>query len=98
MNEPGKTCVSIYTDSVKELVAIGAAMAANCEFCFKFHFDKARKLGVSREDMLAAVETAIMVKNSPAKSIAELAEKYLKSEIPPAEEKSSCRASSCGCS
>jgi AhpD family alkylhydroperoxidase len=83
---------------VRELVAIGAAIAANCEFCFKFHYDKARKLGVSREDMLAAVETATMVKNSPAKSIAELAERYLKGEAPPAEEKSSYRAASCGCS
>ncbi len=84
--------------SVKELVAIGAAIAANCEFCFKFHYDKAGKLGVSREDMLAAAETAIMVKNSPAKSIADLAEKYLKSEIPPVEEKTPTHASACGCS
>jgi AhpD family alkylhydroperoxidase len=89
---------SLMNPSVKELVAIGAAIAANCEFCFKFHYDKARKLGVSHEDMFAAVETAIMVKNSPAKSIAELADKYLKSETAPAEEKSSCQASSCGCS
>jgi AhpD family alkylhydroperoxidase len=98
MNEAGKTCASLYTEPVRELVAIGAAIAANCEFCFKFHFDKARKLGVSREYMLAAVKRAIMVKNSPAKSIEELADKYLKSETPPVEEKSSCRASSCGCS
>jgi AhpD family alkylhydroperoxidase len=89
---------SIMNPSVRELVAIGAAIAANCEFCFKFHYDKARKLGVSREDMLSAVETAILVKNSPAKSIAELAEKYLKSATPPADEKSQCQASSCGCS
>jgi AhpD family alkylhydroperoxidase len=88
---------SNMTSEVKELVAIGAAIAANCEFCFKFHYDKARKLGVSREDMLVAVETAIMVKNSPAKSIADLAEKYLKTETPPAEEKPDCHTS-CGCS
>lgn len=86
------------TPEVKELVAIGAAIAANCEFCFKFHYDKARKLGVSREDMRAAVDTALMVKNSPAKSIADLAERYLKTETPPVEEKSDCHASSCGCS
>jgi AhpD family alkylhydroperoxidase len=98
MSESEKACKSFYSEPVKELVAIGAAIAANCEFCFKFHYDKARKLGVSREDMLAAVETAIMVKNSPAKSIAELADKYLKSETAPVEEKSLCQASSCGCS
>jgi AhpD family alkylhydroperoxidase len=89
---------SNMTPEVKELVAIGAAIAANCEFCFKFHYDKARKLGVSREDMRVAVDTALMVKNSPAKSIADLAERYLKTEPPPVEEKSDCHASSCGCS
>lgn len=72
-----KSADSIYTDQVKELVAIGAAIASNCETCFKFHFDKARKLGVSREDMALAVETAKMVKASPAQSIALLADKTL---------------------
>ena len=38
---------SIYSEAVQELVAIGAAIASNCEPCFRFHFDKARKLGVS---------------------------------------------------
>lgn len=63
--------------SVKELVAIGAAIACNCEMCFKFHFDKASQLGVTKEDMLLAVETGQMVKSSSAKSIAELAQKHL---------------------
>jgi AhpD family alkylhydroperoxidase len=61
-----------------ELVAIGAAIACNCEMCFKFHFDKARKLGVSDEDILSAVDTGLMVKNASAESIKELAYKYLK--------------------
>lgn len=68
---------SIYTESVQELVAIGAAIAANCEPCFKFHFDKARKLGVSNEDMLRAVQTANKVKEAPAKAVLGLAERYL---------------------
>lgn len=63
--------------SVKELVAIGAAVACNCEMCFKFHFDKARKIGISDEDMLAAVETGAMVKNASAQSIKDLAYKFL---------------------
>jgi AhpD family alkylhydroperoxidase len=85
------------TPEVKELVAIGAAIAANCEFCFKFHFDKARKLGVSREDMRAAVDVALMVKNSPAKSIQELADKYIKSENANLEHPSTNDESKCGC-
>lgn len=68
---------SIFTEAVSELVAIGAAIASNCEPCFEFHYDKARKLGVSREDMLRAVTTAQNVKDTPAKAILQLAQRYL---------------------
>lgn len=74
---------SLYTAAVAELVAIGAAIASNCEPCFKFHFDKARKLGVSLEDMARAVETARAVKESPARSILDLANRFLKREETP---------------
>lgn len=69
---------SIYTEAVAELVAMGAAIASNCEPCFRAHYDKARKLGVSREDMLRAVTTAQSVKEVPAKAVTGLAERYLK--------------------
>ncbi len=68
---------TLMSDAVRELVAVGAAIACNCEPCFKFHYDKARKLGVTKQDMLQAVQVARMVKDSPAKSIRDLAAKYL---------------------
>ncbi|MEX2208418.1 MAG: arsenite efflux transporter metallochaperone ArsD [Myxococcota bacterium] len=71
---------SLYTEAVAELVAIGAAVAANCEPCFKFHYDKARKLGVSRGDMRQTVATAQSVKDAPAKAMRALAERFLRSE------------------
>jgi AhpD family alkylhydroperoxidase len=76
---------SIYTEAVAELVAIGAAIASNCEPCFRFHYDKARKLGVSKEDMARAVATAKMVKEAPAKAVLDLAEKYLGGKVESAE-------------
>jgi AhpD family alkylhydroperoxidase len=72
---------SIYSEAVEELVAIGAAIAANCEPCFKVHFDKARKLGVSKEDMVRAAATAKMVKEAPARAVLEKAEKILGKKI-----------------
>ena len=69
---------SQFTDAVRELVAIGASIAANCERCFKFHYNEARKLGVSKEDVRRAVETAQMVTDSPAQAIAVLTEKCLR--------------------
>ena len=74
---------SLYTDAVSEVVAIGAAIAANCEPCFKHHFDRARKLGVSIEDIARAVETAKAVKESPARSMLELANQFLRQETAP---------------
>lgn len=76
----GAPSPSIFTEAVSELVAIGAAVASNCEPCFKFHYDKARKLGVSREDMLRAVTTAQNVKDAPAKAMLDLAERTLRRE------------------
>ncbi|NLD99687.1 MAG: carboxymuconolactone decarboxylase family protein [Fibrobacter sp.] len=81
-----KSPESIFTEQVKELVAIGAAIASNCETCFKYHFDKARKLAVSSGDLALAVETAKMVKASPAQAIALLADKYLKTSYPKSAE------------
>ncbi|MDA8217606.1 MAG: arsenite efflux transporter metallochaperone ArsD [Dehalococcoidales bacterium] len=68
---------TFYTEAVAELVAIGASIAANCEPCFKFHFARARKLGVSLEDMLLAVNTAQGVKDAPARSVLKLAKRIL---------------------
>jgi AhpD family alkylhydroperoxidase len=82
---------SIYSEAVQELVAIGAAIAANCEPCFKHHFDKARKLGVSKADMARAVTTAQMVKESPARAVLELAEKYVGSRIATKQGPDACR-------
>ena len=83
---------SIYSEAVQELVAIGAAIASNCEPCFRYHFDKARKLGVSKEDMARAVTTAKMVKDSPARAVVELAEKYLGTKVVTKEGPDACRA------
>lgn len=73
---------SLYTEAVAELVAIGASIASNCEPCFKFHFDKARKLGVSVEDMARAVDTAQAVKENPARSVLTLANRLLQRDKP----------------
>ena len=80
----------IFTEAVAELVAIGAAIACNCEPCFKFHYDRARKLGVSKEDMTRAVDMAFAVKESPDQSIATLASRYLRPEEAKAEEAGGC--------
>ncbi len=92
----GKPAPKLYSESVAELVAIGAAIAANCEPCFKYHYDQARKLGVSKEDMACAVATAQRVKDTPAKAMLNLAERYLGAVTPRSDSADAPKSSCCG--
>jgi len=47
------------------LVAIGAAIAANCDPCLRYHEGEAKKLGISTADVGRAVELAAKVKDAP---------------------------------
>jgi len=64
---------SLFTPAVAELVAIGAAIAANCEPCLRYHTGQAGKLGVSIGDIARAVELAARVKDAPHRNIMRLA-------------------------
>jgi AhpD family alkylhydroperoxidase len=70
------------TEQIKELIALGAAIGANCEPCFKFHYDKASKLGVSTEALREAVGIGETVKQASAKNILDLAARVLGTEEP----------------
>jgi len=66
---------SLFTPAVKELVAIGAAVAVNCEPCLKHHYREAQRHGVSKTEMASAVKMAAEVKDSPHQAILRLADK-----------------------
>jgi AhpD family alkylhydroperoxidase len=70
-----------YSPAVNELVAMGAAIAANCEPCLKHHYREAKQLGVSKADMARAVATAAKLKDSPHQAILRLADKLTGSEL-----------------
>jgi len=67
----------LYSPAVDELVAIGAAIACNCEPCFKYHFREALKQGASRGDVALAVATARKVKEHIAEQILKTAGEQL---------------------
>ena len=48
-------------ERMKELVAMGAAAAANCHPCMDFHLAKCDELGIDREEVAAAVKVGLMV-------------------------------------
>ena len=65
----------IYSPAVNEMVAIGAAIAANCEPCLQYHYREAQQLGVSKADMARAVEMGAKVKDSPHQVMLKLADR-----------------------
>jgi AhpD family alkylhydroperoxidase len=69
MSVPETETSSLYSSAVEELVAIGAAIACNCEPCFKYHFREAMNHGVSRGDVALAVATARKVKEHIAEQV-----------------------------
>ena len=53
----------------KELVAMGAAAAANCHPCMDFHLAKCDELGIDRTDVSEAVKVGLMVNRGAEKAI-----------------------------
>lgn len=83
------------TEVIAELIALGAAMAANNEEAFQAHNYRLHKLGVAREDMIKAVNIALQVKMAPHRTLVEMAEHYLVGGAKPGE--SGCCGGECGC-
>jgi AhpD family alkylhydroperoxidase len=50
----------------KELVAIGIAVAKQCEPCIKLHVKKCLDAGATREEILEATGVAVMMGGGPA--------------------------------
>ncbi len=63
------------TAQTRGLVALGAAVAANCEPCFEFHHAELVRLGVSAEYMSAAVEIAQQVKVAAGDDLRRMAQR-----------------------
>jgi len=56
-----------------ELVGIAAAVAGHCQPCFAYHYREAVRLGVSVEEIQAAVELARAVRGSGDRHMDEFA-------------------------
>ena len=57
----------------KELVAIGASLAAKCEGCLEGHIKKALKFGATREEISEAIAIAIGVNAAAIVDLSDIA-------------------------
>ena len=62
---------------VSELVALGAAVGAGCEACFRSHFDAARTVGLTDDEIRQAVTVARAVRETSAARVLDLAARKL---------------------
>lgn len=76
-------------EETKELIAIAVSIAAHCIPCLKYHYAKARELGISDEDINTAIEVAHQVERGAQKAIAECQQSLI-SNSPPSQSPSCC--------
>ena len=53
-------------EKIKEMIAIGASVTANCIPCIQYHFAKAREAGVTDTEIKAAVQVGKLVRKGAA--------------------------------
>lgn len=68
---------SLLTDGVSELIALAAATAVGSERAFQVHHDRAIGMGVSKGDLIQAVNIGLTVKALPHQTVIDLAQKLL---------------------
>jgi AhpD family alkylhydroperoxidase len=57
------------TPKEKELVSVGASLAAGCKLCANYHFKKVRKAGATDEEIEQAMTDAIAVRDSARRTM-----------------------------
>ena len=72
-NEAG--CLSVKQ---KRLIAIGIAVAINCESCMEWSIKQALDNGASEEEIIEAIEIAIEMRGGPATAYARFAMSVIK--------------------
>ena len=64
-------------ERMKELVAMGAAAAANCHPCMDHHLAKCDEFGISREEVREAVKVGLMVNRGAERAIRRKAREFV---------------------
>jgi AhpD family alkylhydroperoxidase len=64
-------------DTIRELTAIGASIAAHCQPCLTFHVDKAKKLGIGEDEISEAIAVGRMIQKGAMTAMDKFAESVL---------------------
>jgi len=64
--------------NIKELIAVGASVSANCHPCVKYHIAKAREMKIDEAEIQQAVDVGQMVRKGAAGQMDKLLEEIPK--------------------
>ncbi|TKJ34418.1 MAG: alkylhydroperoxidase AhpD family core domain protein [Planctomycetes bacterium B3_Pla] len=67
---------------IKELIAIGASIAANCKPCLEYHVNKAKENGADEQEIAEAIAVAKMVRKGSTSQMDEFITTCLKATKP----------------
>lgn len=77
-------------DRTKELIAVGASVAAHCQPCLKFHLDKTREIGADPREIAEAIEVGKMVGKGAAFNMKQYAAQLIEGDAPPPVSQNGC--------
>jgi len=69
-------------DRIKELIAVGASISANCQPCLQYHTSEARKSGAGVREISEAIEVGKMVRRGAASKMDKFAATLIQSAAP----------------
>ena len=76
---------------IRELIAVGASVGANCHSCLEYHFGKAREQGVPDDEIAEAIEVGKLVRKGAQGKMDKLAIDLLREKVgSPAEAPAGC--------
>jgi AhpD family alkylhydroperoxidase len=58
---------------IRELIAIGTSVGANCHSCLEYHFGKAREQGIPDDEIAQAIEVGKLVRRGAQDKMDKLA-------------------------
>ena len=61
-------------EKIRELIAIGASVSANCHPCVNYHLAKAREMNIDEDEIRQAIDVGKMVRKGATEQLDELVE------------------------
>jgi len=63
---------------IRELIAIGTSVGANCHSCLEYHFGKAREQGIPDDEVAEAIEVGKLIRRGAQEKMGKLAVQLLR--------------------